>query len=104
MSWLLLLIAGTMELVFVLFLEKAHSQNQKGWLVISVGAMIVSILLLGKVTMVMPLGVAYAVWTGIGSVLSVGYGILKLGESKRPIRLFFVLLIVCGVVGLRLFG
>ncbi|MGY3748849.1 DMT family transporter [Vagococcus acidifermentans] len=104
MSWVMLGIAGLMELVFVLFLEKSHKQGKKMWLFVSVGAMIVSIYILGRVTEFIPLGVAYAVWTGLGSLLSVGYGILFLGESKRPLRLFFVLLIVIGVIGIKTFG
>ncbi len=104
MSWVMLGIAGLMELVFVLFLEKSHKQGKKVWLFVSVGAMIVSIYILGRVTEFIPLGVAYAVWTGLGSLLSVGYGILFLGESKRPLRLFFVLLIVIGVIGIKTFG
>ncbi|KAF1304142.1 QacE family quaternary ammonium compound efflux SMR transporter [Enterococcus saccharolyticus] len=101
MSWLLLGIAGCMELVFVIFLEKA-TQGKKQWLVVSLIAILLSIYLLGQATQFVSLGVAYAVWTGIGSVLTVGYGILCLGENRSKAKLFFVLLIVIGIIGLKL--
>lgn len=104
MIWFFLGIAGMMELVFVLFLEKAQQTEKKIWLLFSVAAIMCSIFILGKAAMVIPLGVAYAVWTGLGALLSVGYGILFLGESKKPLRLFFILLIVAGVIGLKIYG
>jgi multidrug transporter EmrE-like cation transporter len=103
MSWLLLGIAGLMELVFVICLEKANHGN-KGWLLFSIVAILISIYLLGQATTYVSLGVAYAVWTGIGSVLTVGYGILFLGESRNKSKLFFVSLIVVGIIGLKLFS
>ncbi|EPH98458.1 multidrug resistance protein, SMR family [Enterococcus faecalis 13-SD-W-01] len=104
MIWFFLGIAGVMELVFVLFLEKAQQTKKKRWLFFSVAAIMVSIFILGKAALVIPLGVAYAVWTGLGALLSVGYGIFFLGESKNPLRLLFICLIVLGVIGLKVYG
>jgi len=103
MSWVLLGIAGLMELVFVICLEKAN-RGHKVWLLFSVMAILISIYLLGQATNYVSLGVAYAVWTGIGSVLTVGYGILFLGESRSKLKLFFVALIVVGIIGLKVFS
>ena len=64
--------------------------------------MAVSLLLLGLAVRTLPVGTAYAVWTGIGTVGTVLLGIALLGESAEPLRLLFIALIVAGVVGLKL--
>ena len=65
-------------------------------------AMVVSLALLGIAVRTLPLGTAYAVWTGIGTVGTVAVGILVLGEPASFVRLFCVFLIVAGIVGLKL--
>jgi quaternary ammonium compound-resistance protein SugE len=64
--------------------------------------MAVSLLLLGLAVRTLPVGTAYAVWTGIGTVGTALLGIALLGESAEPLRLLFIALIVAGVVGLKL--
>lgn len=104
MSWIFLFIAGFMELIYVISLEKGHKTKKILWRVSSVVSMLISIYLLSQATQGIPLGVAYAIWTGLGSLFSVSYGIIALNESKRPVRLFFIACIVTGVIGLKIFG
>ena len=91
-----------MELVFVIFLDKAN-RGRKIWLLFSIVAILISIFLLSKVTQVLPLGVTYAIWTGIGAILSVSYGIIALGEPKNSKKFLFIGCILVGIVGLNLF-
>ncbi|MDO8696770.1 MAG: quaternary ammonium compound efflux SMR transporter SugE, partial [Pseudomonas sp.] len=69
---------------------------------LTVAAMLISLGLLGLAMKELPLGTAYAVWTGIGAVGTVIAGILLFGESMALIRLLSVALIVCGLLGLKL--
>ncbi|MDO9321098.1 MAG: SMR family transporter, partial [Pseudomonas sp.] len=69
---------------------------------LTVAAMLISLGLLGLAMKELPLGTAYAVWTGIGAVGTVIAGILLFGESMALVRLLSVALIVCGLLGLKL--
>ncbi|MCY1540392.1 Quaternary ammonium compound-resistance protein SugE [compost metagenome] len=69
---------------------------------LTVAAMIVSLALLGLAMKELPLGTAYAIWTGVGAVGTVVAGIILFGESMALIRLASVALIVCGLLGLKL--
>ena len=71
---------------------------------LTVGAMVASVALLGLAMKHLPVGTAYAVWTGIGSVGTVILGIVLLGDSAAPLRLVCVGLIVLGILGLKLTG
>ena len=64
--------------------------------------MIASIVLLAMAVKHLPIGTAYAIWTGIGAVGAVIFGIVLFGDSAAPLRLLCVLLIVAGIVGLKL--
>ena len=80
------------------------SADQRGATLIEVlvAMLVLSIGLLGLAMKELPLGTAYAIWTGIGAVGTVIAGILLFGESLAPLRLCSVLLIVCGLIGLKL--
>jgi quaternary ammonium compound-resistance protein SugE len=69
---------------------------------LTIGAMIASVVLLGLAMKQLPVGTAYAVWTGIGSFGTVVLGIVLLGESAAPLRLVCLGLIVLGILGLKL--
>ena len=64
-------------------------------------AMITSVFLLGRVVREIPVGTAYAVWTGLGAVLVAGFGMLRFGESRAPLRILCLVLVILGVIGLR---
>jgi quaternary ammonium compound-resistance protein SugE len=101
MAWLLLGLAGLAEIGWVLGLKYSEGFSRVGWSVFTVIALAVSMILLGWAVKTLPIGTAYAVWTGIGAVGAAIAGLLLFGESAAPVRLFFIALIVAGVVGLK---
>ena len=102
MAWILLFAAGVLEIGWAIGLKYTEGFTRLGPSVATIAAMAVSLLLLGLAVRTLPVGTAYAVWTGIGTVGTVLLGILLLGESAEPLRLLFIGLIVAGVVGLKL--
>lgn len=102
MSWLILLLAGLFEIAWAVGLKYTDGFSRPVPTVLTVGAMLVSIGLLGLAMKQLPLGTAYAIWTGIGAVGTVIAGIILFGESMTLLRIGSVLLIVCGLVGLKL--
>ncbi|EPF6065799.1 quaternary ammonium compound efflux SMR transporter SugE [Enterobacter cloacae] len=102
MSWIILFIAGLLEVVWAIGLKYTHGFTRLTPSVITVTAMIVSIVLLSWAMRSLPVGTAYAVWTGIGAVGAAITGILLLGESASLVRIASLALIVCGIIGLKL--
>ena len=105
MSWIILIVAGLFEVLFTTCLGKAKelSGNEAyGWYAGFVISLIVSMGLLMKATETLPMGTAYAVWTGIGAVGTAIFGIIFLGESANMFRLLSLGLIVMGLIGLKL--
>ena len=102
MSWIILFIAGLLEVVWAIGLKYTHGFTRLTPSVITVTAMIVSIVLLSWAMRSLPVGTAYAVWTGIGAVGAAISGILLLGESASLARIASLALIVAGIVGLKL--
>ncbi|EPF6111533.1 quaternary ammonium compound efflux SMR transporter SugE [Enterobacter cloacae] len=102
MSWIILVIAGLLEVVWAIGLKYTHGFTRLIPSVITVTAMIVSIVLLSWAMRSLPVGTAYAVWTGIGAVGAAITGILLLGESASLARIASLALIVCGIIGLKL--
>ncbi|MFK5761105.1 quaternary ammonium compound efflux SMR transporter SugE [Escherichia coli] len=102
MSWIILVIAGLLEVVWAVGLKYTHGFSRLTPSVINVTAMIVSMALLAWAMKSLPVGTAYAVWTGIGAVGAAITGIVLLGESANPMRLASLALIVLGIIGLKL--
>lgn len=102
MSWIILIIAGLFEIGWAIGLKYTEGFTRLWPTVGTVTAMIVSILLLGLAMKELPVGTAYAVWTGIGAVGTVILGIYLLGDPATVGRLACVGLIVCGIAGLKL--
>lgn len=101
MAWIFLFLAGLGEVGWAVGLKYTEGFSRLWPSVATVSAMIVSLALLGQALKTLPIGTAYAVWTGIGAVGTVIFGILFLQEPRDPLRLFFVALIVTGIVGLK---
>lgn len=101
-SWIVLLIAGLLEVVWAIGLKYTHGFTRLTPSIITIAAMIVSIAMLSWAMRTLPVGTAYAVWTGIGAVGAAITGILLLGESASPARLLSLGLIVAGIIGLKL--
>ena len=102
MAWIILLLAGLFEIVWAVGLKYTEGFTRLWPSVGTVAAMVVSIVLLAVATKQLPLGTAYAIWTGIGAVGAVTLGIFLFGESAAPLRLACVGLVVVGILGLKL--
>ncbi|WP_188865664.1 quaternary ammonium compound efflux SMR transporter SugE [Pseudomonas asuensis] len=102
MSWILLFLAGLFEIGWAIGLKYTEGFTRPLPTLLTAAAMLASISLLGMAVKQLPLGTAYAIWTGIGAIGTVIAGIMLFGESVSPIRLFSVLLILCGLIGLKL--
>lgn len=102
MSWLILLLAGLFEVGWAIGLKYSDGFSRPLPTVLTVTAMLASIALLGLALKDLPLGTAYAVWTGIGALGTLLAGILLFGEALTPLRVLSILLIAGGLVGLKL--
>jgi quaternary ammonium compound-resistance protein SugE len=102
MPWLLLVLAGLFEVAWAIGLKYTEGFTRLWPSVGTVAAMIVSVVLLGWAMRSLPVGTAYAVWTGIGAVGTVLLGLVLFDEPATVARLGCVALIVAGIVGLKL--
>jgi quaternary ammonium compound-resistance protein SugE len=102
MAWILLLIAGLMEIGWAIGLKYAEGFTRPVPSVLTLGCMIGSIVLLGLALKSLPVGTGYAVWTGIGTVGTALLGIALFGEPATALRLISIGLIISGIVGLKL--
>lgn len=101
-SWLALLLAGLLEIVFAIGL-KASGGLARPWLAGATAvALLGSLALLSAALRQLPVGTAYAVWTGIGAAGTAVLGMWLLGDPAGPARIGCIALIICGVIGLRL--
>jgi quaternary ammonium compound-resistance protein SugE len=102
MAWIYLLIAGLMEVGWAIGLKYTEGFTRLWPTVGTVAAMVTSIVFLGLALRTLPVGTAYAVWTGIGAVGVALLGIMLFGESAAAARLACIGLILAGIVGLKL--
>jgi quaternary ammonium compound-resistance protein SugE len=102
MAWLLLAIAGLFEVGWAIGLKYTEGFTRFWPSVGTIVAMVVSVVLLGWAMRTLPVGTAYAVWTGIGAVGTVLLGIVLFKEPATVLRLLCVGLIVAGIVGLKI--
>ena len=102
MAWLYLVIAGLMEVAWAIGLKYTEGFTRPWPTVGTIAAMVISIVLLGLALRTLPVGTAYAIWTGIGAVGVALLGIVLFGESASAARLASIGLIVAGIVGLKL--
>ena len=104
MAWIALFIAGLFEIGWAVGLKYTEGFTRLWPSAWTLAAMAVSLWLLAKALESIPIGTAYAVWTGIGAVGTALFGIIVLGETRHPLRLLCIGLIVAGIAGLRLFS
>ncbi len=102
MAWINLLLAGVLEIVWATGLKFSHGFSRPLPSLVTVVAMIASFWLLALALRVLPLGTAYAIWTGIGSAGAFLVGIWLFDEPVDALRIASVALIVAGIVGLKL--
>jgi len=101
-AWVLLVLAGLAEIGWVIGLKYSEGFTKPLAAVFTAVTLVISMLLLGWSVRTLPIGTAYAVWTGIGAVGAAIAGLMLFGESANPMRLLCIALIVAGVVGLKL--
>lgn len=104
MNWIILIIAGLFEIAFTSSLGKAKTSEGIAmylWYGAFLVSLVVSMLLLMKATQTLPLGTAYAVWTGIGAVGTALMGILLFNEPAHFWRLFFIVTLIGSIIGLK---
>ena len=104
LAWVLLLVAGLLEIVWSISMKASDGFTKHNFTTITLIAACLSFWLLGLALRYLPVGTAYAVWTGIGAVGAVVLGIVFFGESLTIARIGCIALIVCGIVGLKLLG
>ena len=102
MPWTLLFLAGLFEVAWAVGLKYTDGFTKLVPTTLTVAAMVASVVLLGLAVKHLPVGTAYAVWTGIGTIGTVILGIVLLGDSAAPLRMVCLALIVLGIVGLKL--
>lgn len=105
MNWIILIIAGLFEVAFATCLGKAKEASGSEatyWYVGFLVCLTISMLLLVKATQELPIGTAYAVWTGIGAVGTVFIGIFLFKEPATFWRLFFITTLIASIVGLKI--
>ena len=100
-AWAYVIIAGLFEVVWAIGLKYSDGFSRPGPSALTVFAMLASMWLLAQAIRVLPAGTGYTVWVGIGAVGTAMLGILLLGESRQPLRLASIALIVLGIVGLK---
>ena len=103
-GWTFLVASGLIDVAWALAIKKADGFREPLWAVLSLVLLAAFVVLLTKALQVLPVGTAYAVWTGIGAVGSVAAGILLFGEPAGAVRLLFVAVTLAGIVGLKLTG
>jgi len=101
MAWVYLLLAGLLEVVWAIGLKYTEGFTKLWPSVGTIGTMIVSFFLLAQALKTIPVGTGYAIWTGIGAVGTVIIGMTFLGESRELSRIFCIVLIVGGIIGLK---
>ncbi|MCC6414457.1 MAG: quaternary ammonium compound efflux SMR transporter SugE [Opitutaceae bacterium] len=101
-AWLILLLAAAFEIVWAAGLKSTHGFTRLWPSIGVIAAMAASMWLLAVAARTLPIGTAYAVWTGIGAVGTAIAGILWFNESASVLRLFCICLIIVGITGLKL--
>lgn len=101
-AWVLLIVSGLLDVAWAISTKYAEGYSRPGWAIVSLILLAAFVYLLGRVLEVLPVGTAYAVWTGIGAAGTVLLGIVLFGESINLLRFAGVGLIVIGIVTLKL--
>ena len=104
MAWTYLVIAGLLEIAWATGLKYSEGFTKPLVSVVTAILMIASFYFLSLALKTLPIGTAYAIWTGIGAVGTAIVGIVLFGESREAIRIICMLLVVAGIIGLKIFS
>jgi quaternary ammonium compound-resistance protein SugE len=102
MAWIILVVAGLLEMVWAILLKQSAGFTRTGPTIGFLVALAASMFLLAQALKTLPVGTAYAVWTGIGAAGTAIAGMIWLGESKDVLKLISLVMIVAGIAGLRI--
>jgi quaternary ammonium compound-resistance protein SugE len=102
MPWVILVVAGLLEVVWALMLKQSEGLSKPVPTIVFFISLALSLFLLSQAVKSVPVGTAYAVWTGVGVAGTAILGMLLLGESRDMLKLVSIVLIVAGIIGLRL--
>lgn len=101
MAWVYLFLAGGLEVFWATCLKLSDGFTRLGWSALTVAGMLASFVLLSQAVKTLPLGTAYAIWTGIGALGALIVGIVLFREPAGALRLVFAALLLTGIVGLK---
>ena len=104
MAWVILAVAGLLEMVWALLLKQSEGFTRVGPTLGFAFSLALSMYLLAVALRALPVGTAYAVWTGIGAAGTAIVGMVWLGESRDPLKILSLALLIAGIVGLQLRG
>ncbi len=102
MAWILLVVSGVLDVCWAISVKMADGYSRLTWSILSFVLLAAFIYALGRALQVLPIGTAYAVWTGIGAVGSIVVGIVIFREPVTFVRLFWIAVTLSGIVGLKL--
>ena len=102
-GWMLLVVAGILDIGWADTMKLSDGLTKPGWTILAILILGLIVIVMGRAILVIPVGTAYAVFTGVGAIGTTALGILVFGESAAFGRLACIGLIVAGAVGLKLF-
>ncbi|MDH4984447.1 multidrug efflux SMR transporter [Aminobacter anthyllidis] len=102
LAWTLLVVAGVLDVAWAVSMKYAQGYTRPGWSIVSVLLLAAFVYLLGRVLEALPVGTAYAVWTGIGAAGTVIMGVVLFGETLGPLRFGGVVVVLLGIAMLKL--
>ncbi|PGY12631.1 multidrug efflux SMR transporter [Bacillus sp. AFS031507] len=102
MAWIYIIMAGILEIVWVIGLKYSHGFTKIIPSIVTVVIILFSFFLLSKALHSIPLGTGYAIFTGLGTVGTVVTGMLFWGETINPLKVFFVTLMILGIIGIKI--
>jgi quaternary ammonium compound-resistance protein SugE len=100
-AWFVLIAAGVLDVGWAISMKYAEGYTRLGWSIISLGLLAAFVFLLGRALEVLEVGVAYAVWTGIGAVGTLLMGVWLFGETLSGVKITGILLVMIGIVALK---
>jgi quaternary ammonium compound-resistance protein SugE len=100
-AWLVLILSGLLDVAWAVSMKFTQGYTRPGWTALSLVLLGAFVFLLGKVLTVLPVGSAYAVWTGIGALGTILIGVMLFGESLSALRVGGAALVVVGIVALK---
>lgn len=102
MPWAILFVAGLLEVVWALMLKQSEGFTKPGPTIVFFVSLFFSMFLLSQALKSLPVGTAYAVWTGIGAAGTAILGMVLLGESRDVVKLLSLAMLIAGIIGLRI--